>query len=105
MPSASRKPPSVTTPAQPPDLHARDQDRTGRGGTCVLSAVHHQNMTSRTLLDRDPLRVILVPEDRDFIPVLAGGNIAKREGLADHVVGLSRDGTDALYELVAQAPA
>jgi hypothetical protein len=42
-------------------------------------------------------------EDGDRIAVLAGGYVAQREGLADHIGCLARNRRDALDELIAKA--
>ena len=62
---------------------------------------HHR--AGRDGLDRVALRVARVLEDVDRVDVLAGGDVAEREGRAGHAAGVRVERTDALDEDVAEA--
>src|SRR3954463_6137807 len=101
---ASRKPPSLTTPATPRTAETRDQDRASGRRARVPAAVHDEYGTGRALFDGNALRVITVAEHRDWVPVLSSGHVAQRECFADH--GFSNVRVDSMHvldKLVAQA--
>ena len=80
----SRNPPSVTMPAQPRTIRReiRIEPAEAARGSLRLSITMHS--ARRALLDRNPLRVVAIPERFDRVQVLAGRHVAQRKSLADH---------------------
>ncbi len=81
----------------------RNQDRARGSRPRILPAIHHHDETGWALLHGRALRVFGILKDRKLVQVLAGRDVSKGKGLADHVLRLRRDRTNVLDELVAQA--
>ena len=82
---------------------ARHQDRARRCGARVLAAVDDEHGAGRAVLDGLALRMRAILEHADGVEILARRDVAQREGLADHRLGVRIERMHVLDELIAQA--
>ena len=88
--------------AAPRTIAPGDEDAAAVGRAQVAAAVQHEHLTRPDRLDRAPLGVVRVAEDLLAVEVLAGGDAAEGDGLADEAAGVRVERPDAVEELVAQ---
>ncbi len=94
--------PSVTSPAAPRTWSRVSRIPPADCRAALATAVHHEHVAGRDGLDRLALRVVVVLVDVERVEVLAGRDVAQREGGAGHP--RFRQRLQPVQERVPEAP-